>query len=1291
MGTLHAIRRRPWALVLILLLAGFPLAAQDGDEGFLVRTLQGLLSDAGREVRIQGFEGALSSRASLREMTIADADGVWLILRDVALDWRRAALLERRIEVNELSAREIHLLRLPGGDDSALPSAAARPDFSLPELPVAINIGELRADRVVLEQPVTGQRTEMWLNGQMALEGGEGRATFRSERSDGQMGRFVFDGSFDNTTRFLAIDLDVAEGAGGIAASALNIAGRPPLGLVIRGAGPLDAFRADIRMESDGEDRISGEVLVGPGEDGLDVALDLSGDLRPLMASEMHAFFGAQTRMRAVAAMGEDGSLRLNALSFVSAAMQMVGRVYLNPQMQPQVVELLANLVRSDRQPVPLPGTGGAVTIASAQLAIEYDLEVSPDWQISGALSALDLPQASVEWMELDARGQLIPPNGAQGAADPFQGIIDFSAGGITSTDPALAQALGSTVSGFASLSWPAPGAPLDIEGIVLEGETLGLSARGQMEGARFTGFIEAEAYDLERFSQVAGRDLGGHLLLTSDGSINLFTSALDVKLSLTGEDLTLDQREADLFLRGPARAGFDLLRDTEGTYLRGLRLRAGALAVDAEGRYLPGALHVVAEARVPDLSPLGEGFGGQAQLALQLDSTGGVDILSVDGRVLDVQPGDLPGAAVVRALMQGESALQLRATRADGMIALERLSFEGPRLAVSAVGALPETGTQGTDLALELTRLDAAGFAAEARGILQGSATLQAEGETGRRLRLNLDATQGLRFGSRMLDGLLGGQLQVNADVLDGGAGVLDIARAELTTGAVQLSASGQQGRNGAGAFALRARLDSLARIMPGMSGALALDARASRAAGDGPYAVRVDLEGPSSLSARAEGTASTDLQLALALQASVEAGIVNPVLDPMSVQGQVRFQGRLDGRPVLDGLTGTLSVSDMRFVSPWAELAIEGINAQGNIQGERLQLEATGRGQMGGTARLSGTIGLLGGHPTDLEVSVAALRIASAPILEVAVTGAARLTGSIANGPLLRGTVGVDQAEIRIPNSVLGRYGHIPAGLRHIGEGAASARTRARAGILTGERGSSGQAPIFLDLTVNAPGRVFIRGRGLDAETGGTLRLSGSTRQVIPSGSFTLIRGRLDLLGNRFVLTDGSASLVGSFVPYISLIATTESAGALTSVILEGEATSPQIRFESVPELPEDEVLARLVFRRSLTTLSPFQAAQLGLSVATLTGRAEDSIFSRARSGLGLDDLDFTTNEQGVTALRAGRYVTERVYTDLRLDSAGRSEVSINLDLSPSVTLRGRAASDGRSAVGIFFERDY
>jgi translocation and assembly module TamB len=228
-------------------------------------------------------------------------------------------------------------------------------------------------------------------------------------------------------------------------------------------------------------------------------------------------------------------------------------------------------------------------------------------------------------------------------------------------------------------------------------------------------------------------------------------------------------------------------------------------------------------------------------------------------------------------------------------------------------------------------------------------------------------------------------------------------------------------------------------------------------------------------------------------------------------------------------------------------------------------------------------------------------------------------------------------------------------------------------------------------LDILVNAPNRIFIRGRGLDAELGGTLRVGGTTADIVPSGGLQLIRGRLDLLGRRFTLDEGSATLQGRLVPFLRLVATTESDGTLVQIIIEGEADEPAITFRSVPPLPEEEVLARLLFGRDITAISPLQAAQLASAIATLAGRGGDGIVSRLRQGFGLDDLDVVTAEDGTAAVRAGRYLSENVYTDVTVGADGKTELNLNLDLSPSVTVRGRVGSDGESGIGIFYERDY
>ena len=57
----------------------------------------------------------------------------------------------------------------------------------------------------------------------------------------------------------------------------------------------------------------------------------------------------------------------------------------------------------------------------------------------------------------------------------------------------------------------------------------------------------------------------------------------------------------------------------------------------------------------------------------------------------------------------------------------------------------------------------------------------------------------------------------------------------------------------------------------------------------------------------------------------------------------------------------------------------------------------------------------------------------------------------------------------------------------------------------------------------------------------------------------------------------------------------------------------------------------------------------------------------------------------------MRAGKYISERVYTDVTVGADGTSEINLNFDIDRNFTARGSVASDGETSVGIFFERDY
>ena len=163
------------------------------------------------------------------------------------------------------------------------------------------------------------------------------------------------------------------------------------------------------------------------------------------------------------------------------------------------------------------------------------------------------------------------------------------------------------------------------------------------------------------------------------------------------------------------------------------------------------------------------------------------------------------------------------------------------------------------------------------------------------------------------------------------------------------------------------------------------------------------------------------------------------------------------------------------------------------------------------------------------------------------------------------------------------------------------------------------------------------------------------------------------------------------GSFIPRLLLIATTDVEDTSVSVTVSGPADNPDIAFTSNPELPEEEVLARLIFGRGLENLSALQAARLALAVRTLAGRGGEGIVSKLRASTGLADLDVTTTEDGSAAVRAGAYLNENLYTDVTVDSAGETQLNLNLDVSKSVTVKGGVSSEGDTSIGIFFERDY
>lgn len=1261
---------------------GPPAAMGQGtqdDAGFVVSFLQDQLSSAGREVRLTGFEGALSSRATIEELTIADDDGVWLILRGAVLDWNRAALLRRRVEINELAADEIILRRAPRpGPDPISPEAR---EFSLPDLPVSLRVDQVQAARVEIDAALFGEAAVISLSGRAQLAGGAGETTLEIERIDGPEGALRLSGSFDNLSRALTLDLSLQEAAGGIAATLAALPGLPALDLDVAGAGPLSDFAADFALATDDVTRLVGQVELtaapdgGSGPDAPAAATrfraQLGGDLAALFAPEFRPFFGNGIALAAEGTRFPDGRLDVDLVDLRAEKLGLGGQFRLGADGLPELIRIDGRIASDDGARVLLPLAGPRTFVEDATLSVEFDAARGDDWTARIEARALSRPDVEIGALGFDGEGRISRIDGQSIAAR-----LRFAADGLQMRDPALAAALGDTLTGFATLGWER-GQPLALPSFGLSGLDYSLAGAGQIDGQRIAGRAEVRLEQIARFSDLAGRRLQGGLNGVIEGEARVLSGSFDLASRVTGRNLRLDQPELDRLLAGVSQITASVRRDSTGTVLRSVTAEARTLSATLRGVLRTRASDLEAELEFTDLSVLGGPYGGalSATARLREDAQGLSLAANTTGTDLAT------GIAELDNLLRGTSTIDLAATRRGETIDLERFALSAATLQVGAEGRVAP-GAYSIDATLDFSDLSVLGPRYGGRLSAQGTLR-EADGER----RVALDATaRGLAMAQREADILLRGDTTLELRASEA-AGRVRIDRFSLANPQLVATASGLID-DATRRVLISARLTDLAQLAPGFPGPVTIDGTLEEI--DAGYRLDLSGRGPGSIDARAAGTVAPDFaRWNVGLTGSAALALVNQTIDPVSVQGTGRFDLRIDGPPRLQSLSGRVSTEGAQIVSPRQAVTLSDVAATATLAGGRAQVDATAA-LNDGTITIGGSVGLAPPLAADLRATISAVRITDRRIYETGVSGQVRITGPLATGGVVSGTLRLSDTEIRIPSTGLGGSGFIPP-IRHVNEPAFVRDTRANAGLTEGRGDGGPRVPWALDLTIEAPNRVFVRGRGLDAELGGTLALGGSTLQVVPSGEFSLIRGRLDLLGRRFTLAEGFARLQGRFVPFVRLVASTTANGLFASIILSGEADALNIDFESSPDLPDEEILARLLFGQDLGRLTAFQAAQLASAVATLAGRGGDGIVGNLRQNFGLDDLDISSDTQGNAALRVGKYLTENVYTDITVDSTGKSEVSINLDLSPSVTVRGRTDSEGRSGVGVFFERDY
>jgi len=1204
-------------------------------------------------LRLEGLRLNLPWGLAVARLELADAEGVWLTLEDAVLALAPGELLRGEARITDLVAARLAIARAP---EAGAAAAAETPPThvlpALPSLPLVVTLERLAIARLELGASLLGQPLVLAADGAARLARGQATARLALDRLNG-LGTLRLEAALNPAEDRLSATLTLREAGDGLIPALVGRRGDPfALDLTLDGPAGDAALRLEARLGERISASVQGRVAATPAGA---YAAQLTGEARPGPLVPLGLEDAASPlRLTLDAAVDPEGRLSLPELRLAAPLGVVAATGSLD--LRQEALDLVLDAKLGDGAPLASllpPGLGWEGLAAKARVggtlaAPSLEAELRPVGLRTGQRQ-LDAALGSAP--VLTARGRLPGPEvtatlTGTAATAQLEGLLG---------EPMNAR-LRITLPRVAALEAGAAGA-LSLEA----------TAIGPRDDPQVTARIESPQL------LYAGRRLEG------------FSARLDLAHALTAPAgrLAATGRLDGLALSVDA----DARQETAG-----LRLAKGVAKLGPAELTLAGLLEAksglfdgMAALRVDDLAPFA-GVAGQPDLA---------GALNVEARLA---PRD--GAQGIEARLRSP---RLRIAGQEGRVAASATGTpESLALTLDAAGALGEVSSQ-------------ARLAQRANGLeLEvGSLTAQAKGQTIRLLapaRLRRDgkgditlsaATLGIGDGRlRIEGGSAGGRLDARATLT---ALPLAVAEPFLPEVAPRGSLSGELRLTGTPArpeVAVRLTGSELAATGPAYRGlpklALQAEGRAGGETGQLRASIDAGAAGQVVVTARLPAGLGAGARVVAAADGRLDLGVLTaPLLAAGAdrVSGGLRLALRAEGSLTAPRLAGEARLEGVGYRNDVTGLRLTDITGAIRGEGERLRLEGIqARVAGGGTITLGGTLApFAAGLPADLQLTARNARPTLGEFGTAAFDADLTLRGPVLGAGLLAGDIRIARADIRVPENLPTQVPRLEP-IRTIGtpppgvEVPSAARSTA-----------TGLPPLGLALRILAPDKIFIRGRGLEVELGGEIALGGTLAAPRPSGSFRLRRGQLDILARRLEFKRGTIAFrAGTFEPELDLLAQATTRGYTISVTVEGSPQAPDITLTSSPELPQDEVMAELLFNRATSDLSPFEIAQIAQAIAQLTGIGGGfDPLGKARALLGLDRLGVGSAVEGQTgaALEAGKYLMPGVYVGVRQGmQGGQTGVSVQLEVTPTLKLEGQTATGpAGDRLGVTWEYEY
>jgi translocation and assembly module TamB len=465
---------------------------------------------------------------------------------------------------------------------------------------------------------------------------------------------------------------------------------------------------------------------------------------------------------------------------------------------------------------------------------------------------------------------------------------------------------------------------------------------------------------------------------------------------------------------------------------------------------------------------------------------------------------------------------------------------------------------------------------------------------------------------------------------------------------------------------------IDASARGAQGLAaeGSFLLPAVASAA----PLRLAIDRRRP------AEGTFSAN-------------GEIKPLWDLLmsgerSLSGQIAMNGNLGGTLADPRLVGVGRLTGGSFEDGATGLSLRNLTLAANFADNAIDVsQVSATDPNGGKAAGSGRVSLLREGVSSFRLDLTRFQVIDNDIAQATASGQVTINRGAAGNPRVEGSLRIDRAEIAA--EPLSPSGVTPMDVVEVNKPSTAATRRAEAAKVAETRG----AAIDLAIDLRAPRAIFVRGRGLDVEMSLDAKVGGTTARPVLSGMARVVRGEYDFAGKRFEFDERGSVTLSTDPSKIRLnLTATRVDPSITAVIkVEGTAAKPEITLTSSPQLPQDEVLSRVLFGSSAASLSPFEAAQLASALAALAGGGGFDVIGNIRQLAGLDRLTIGgTDLTGVT-VAGGKYLTNDVYLELIGGGREGGAVQVEWRVRKNLSLVSRIAGSGESKLSVRWLRDY